>query len=70
MACKSEISSTQFPSKTQLMSYKRSHQTEKLYKCDKCVLHNEKVQHQIIHTGKKAFKCNENVVSNLPTGGI
>ena len=35
MLCEPEISSAQFPSKTQLMFDKRPHQTEKPYKSDK-----------------------------------
>ena len=63
MACKSEIRSTQFPSKTQLLYHEKPHQTKKPYKCDKCdrqfTMKKYLKQHEIIHTGEKRFTCDE-----------
>ena len=60
---KSEISSTQFQSKTKLISHKRPHQTDKPHKCDKCdrqfTMKKYLKQHQITHTGDRCFKCDE-----------
>ena len=63
MAHKSEISSVQFPSKMQLMSYERTYQTDKPYKYDKYGKQFSKSssskKHKLTHTGEKVFICDE-----------
>ena len=61
MGDESEISSTQFPSETQLMFYERPHHTEKPCKCNNCdrqfTMKKYLRQHQTMHTGEKSNKC-------------
>ena len=64
LAHESEISSVQFPSKTELMFYKRPHQSEKPYKCNKScdsqfAIKKNLRQNQITHTEEKRFTCDE-----------